>query len=321
MLDNKLVDRIAWLIPIKKWRERFRDKFIGVYNPNVIGQVEIEIFSFCNRKCWFCPNSIIDRNSNNIYLKEELYIKVLEELKKFNKIGFITYSRYNEPLADKIILKRIEQARNILPDVWLTFNTNGDYLTKEYLDLLAIAGLNHIQIQCYLSQKETFDIKNIVKPKMINFLKKLDLKFEESINNERVYELKINYDKIDVRYQCRNFFEYGYNRGDTVKNIKPYNRIEPCYTPSNSIYIDYNGNVMPCCNFRSDIEKHEKFIMGNIANNTIQEIRANKKFTNFMKTLLTVSGGGIHIHAIHAEWGYNNTINSILSRSLKCQKV
>ena len=313
MIDNKLVDKIAWWIPNKKLRESFRNKFYSIYNPNTIWQVEIEIFSYCNRKCWFCPNSTIDRNSNNMYLKEELYIKVLNELKKFASIGFITYSRYNEPLSDKIILKRIEQARKILPNVWLTFNTNGDYLTKEYLDELAFAGLNHIQIQCYLSQNETFDVENIIKPRMINFMRKLDLGFEESVNNERLYELKINYDKMDVRYQCRNFFEYGYNRGDTVKNIKPYNRVEPCYTPSTSIYIDYNGNVMPCCNFRSDIKKHEKFIMGNIAYNTIQEIRANKKFTNFMKSLLAVNGGGVSISLEYLQNGIIiiHTINYI----------
>ena len=23
--------------------------------------IEIEVFSFCNRKCWYCPNSYIDR--------------------------------------------------------------------------------------------------------------------------------------------------------------------------------------------------------------------------------------------------------------------
>lgn len=44
-----------------------------------IRMVEIEIFSFCNRKCWFCPNSFIDRNSTNILMQEELYLKILNE--------------------------------------------------------------------------------------------------------------------------------------------------------------------------------------------------------------------------------------------------
>ena len=61
-------------------------------------QVEIEIFSYCNRTCWFCPNSIIDRHSENHFMPEEQYLKILEQLKEINYSNIITYSRYNEPL-------------------------------------------------------------------------------------------------------------------------------------------------------------------------------------------------------------------------------
>lgn len=30
--------------------------------------IEIELFSYCNRKCNWCPNKYIDRKSNIIYL-------------------------------------------------------------------------------------------------------------------------------------------------------------------------------------------------------------------------------------------------------------
>lgn len=45
-----------------------------------IKTVEIETFSFCNRQCWFCPNSIIDRHTDNIEMQENLYLHILEEL-------------------------------------------------------------------------------------------------------------------------------------------------------------------------------------------------------------------------------------------------
>lgn len=287
-MDKNTIDKIVWWIPIKKLRNSFRNKLYDdnlFYDKDNINMLEIETFSYCNRKCWFCPNSIFDRHSKIDYMPEEIYLKILNDAKEFNHINFITYSRYNEPTADKIILKRIKQAREVFPNILLTFNTNGDYITNEYLDLFADAGLNHMQIMCYLEQNDTFDIENIIKPKMMKLINKLNLKYSETNNNDRIYELKLEHSKIDLRYQCRNFFSYGMNRAESIDTIEPYHRIEPCMDPATNIHIDYNGNVMLCCNTRSDIEKHKKFIMGNVANNTLKEIRNSKKFTNLMKIL------------------------------------
>ena len=38
--------------------------------------IEIEIFSYCNRKCWFCPNSFVDRISHNHLMPEEKYLEI-----------------------------------------------------------------------------------------------------------------------------------------------------------------------------------------------------------------------------------------------------
>ena len=79
--------------------------------------VEIEIFSYCNRKCWFCPNSFIDRNSTNILMLEELYLKILNQLKSINYNSMISYSRYNEPTSNReIFIKRLKQAKAIIPN-------------------------------------------------------------------------------------------------------------------------------------------------------------------------------------------------------------
>ena len=71
-------------------------------------------------------------------MDQAIYLKILEDLASINYQGVITYSRYNEPLADKIILERISQARKILPQAILYSHTNGDYLDKEYLTTIVI---------------------------------------------------------------------------------------------------------------------------------------------------------------------------------------
>jgi MoaA/NifB/PqqE/SkfB family radical SAM enzyme len=113
---------------------------------HAVNQVEIEVFSYCNRTCWFCPNSKIDRRSKNNHMPEALYLRILRELAEIEYEGVVTYSRYNEPLSDRIILHRIQQAREILPKAHLMTYTNGDYLTRDYIDDLRAAGLNSLNV-------------------------------------------------------------------------------------------------------------------------------------------------------------------------------
>ena len=117
--------------------------------------IEIETFSYCNRKCWFCPNSIIDRISENHIMPEDVYLDLIHQLSEIDYGGELTYSRYNEPLSQReLIIKRIKQARDILPHAILRTNTNGDYITRDYIEELYDAGLNQLWIQQYLSNEE-----------------------------------------------------------------------------------------------------------------------------------------------------------------------
>ncbi|HBA02863.1 MAG TPA: hypothetical protein DCW51_02200, partial [Clostridium sp.] len=98
--------------------------------------VEIELFSYCNRRCNWCPNREIDRHSNNIEINDEVLTKLLLDLKKSGYKNPITFSRYNEPTSHlDIFRKRLERIKEILPNNKLITNTNGDYLSKEVLDL------------------------------------------------------------------------------------------------------------------------------------------------------------------------------------------
>ena len=100
--------------------------------------IEIELHSYCNRKCEFCPNSYIDRTFKRRLNIEKLYINVIVPLKNIEYSGYISFSRYNEPLADREHLINVLKLFNLhLPKAKLVFNTNGDYNTKNipYADI------------------------------------------------------------------------------------------------------------------------------------------------------------------------------------------
>ena len=101
--------------------------------------VEIELFNYCNRICDFCPNEFIDRKSKFIELPEGCFLNTLKELKDKDFSGYITFSRYNEPLYNiDVLKKRAKQVRKLLPEVTLIFNTNGDFLSKDKLEGLSV---------------------------------------------------------------------------------------------------------------------------------------------------------------------------------------
>lgn len=242
--------------------------------------IEIEVFSFCNRKCWYCPNSYIDRHSTNNLMPEEMYLGILNDLSEIDYDQEITYSRYNEPLSHKeIILERINQARNILPKVKLRTNSNGDYITLDYIKDLRDNGLNELFIQQYLGNDELYD-HNKMKERMLKKISGLGVDYSviSDIENHRI-EYNLDIPGIVVHLRARNFSVEGTARTQKVKEYNSeYVRTKPCVQPFNNMYIDYNGSIMVCCNTRSDMPEHQNGLMGNVTEAKLWDIYFNPKY-------------------------------------------
>jgi MoaA/NifB/PqqE/SkfB family radical SAM enzyme len=230
-----------------------------------IRMVEIGVFSFCNRTCWFCPNSYIDRRSANQLMNESLYRKILENLQEIDYEGTISYSRYNEPLADPIIFDRLKQARDMVPKALLHFNTNGDYFNRDILHNLYDSGLRSLNIQVYTSEKRTYTDEMAAKF-LVKRLKKYGLPYEFTFSKPMEWlEYRLLFKDMKIRIYARNFSMNGTDRGATVRQLSREKiRQSPCLVPFTDMYIDYNGKVVPCCNIRSDIEAHSDFVLGDL---------------------------------------------------------
>ena len=222
--------------------------------------VEIEIFNYCNRTCEFCPNVTIDRKSAVIELPESCFLNTLQELKDQDFDGYVTFSRYNEPLSqDELLKKRAKQVREYLPNVTLIFNTNGDFLTKKRLYGLDV---DEISVMDY-------DNKGIEKCK-------------KRLERVEVDITEIEYPFIKGIWGNTKFLYYvdfvenhtlWNDRGGALEELSlEERRTEPCLEPDRFIGVDYNGNVMPCCVTRSDIDSHQDFILGNIKEQSVMDI-------------------------------------------------
>ena len=252
-----------------------------------ICMVEIEVFSFCNRKCWFCSNSRIDRRSKNYYMDEDCYLRVLRDLAKIEYEKMVSFSRYNEPLADKIILTRLSQASKILPQAQLHLNTNGDHLTCEYLNELHFAGLRSLNIQAYLTSKTYSDEEAYalcdLKIHRLNIPLTL-ARYEPDSWLEYVGDLS----GMKVRLYARNFSVNGTDRGGLVDIEYEGARTSPCLSPFYHFYVDYNGSIMPCCNLRSDAPEHKDFVLYKLTGeeNEIYKAYTSSKAVTWRRSLI-----------------------------------
>jgi radical SAM protein with 4Fe4S-binding SPASM domain len=241
--------------------------------------IERETFSYCNRKCWFCPNSVIDRMSENNIMPEDVYLDLISQLQEINYCGELTYSRYNEPLSQReLIVKRIKQAREILPNATLRTNTNGDYITRDYIEELCDAGLNQLWIQQYLSNQEKYDHEKMRNraEKKINKLG-LPAKIITDIDGYKL-EYDLSHKGMIIHIRSRNFQLDGSSRGETVPIASEYTRTQKCLQVHNNMYIDYNGSVMVCCALRSDVPEQESGVMGHISEGKLWDIFMNEKY-------------------------------------------
>ena len=152
-------------------------------------------------------------------MSPQIYTGILRQLAEIEYGKKISYSRYNEPLADKLILERLIEARALLQHSTLHTNTNGDYLTRDYLAELHDAGLNSLSIQVYRQNEERYDHERM-RERHDFIIKKLGLPaiLIDDRPNEWL-ESRLVYKDMTIHLRARNFAINGSNRGETL-NIR-----------------------------------------------------------------------------------------------------
>jgi MoaA/NifB/PqqE/SkfB family radical SAM enzyme len=247
--------------------------------------VEVEVHSYCNRACWFCPNSFIDRRSRRIYLDERVYLGLLRDLGSTHYPHMISYSRYNEPLADEIIYGRIRQARELAPQALLHTHTNGDWVDAQSLERLHAAGLRSMHIMVY-PPTDVFD--NAAARDLAATIARragVEFRLRQDVPDEKVWYVG-RYKEMHLEMYAKNWRRIGTNRGGIAVTSHAVRREIPCEYPMYGVYIDYNGQVMPCCNLRSDNPDETQYSCGQLtADNSIFDIFGGDPFAAFRRRM------------------------------------
>ncbi len=266
-------------------REEAKDVF-----QRSVRRIEVETHSYCNRRCDYCPNSVGDRLGENRRISEDIWALLLENLQEIDYDGNFIFASYNEPLADRLILRRIREAHARIPRAHLMIYTNGDYLDAAYLAELTATGLQYLHISIHCPPGQPF-----AEVSALNHIMQMAEKAGVAV---RFRGIKVNEfiiadastQEMTIEIRAINYRLHGTDRGGLVDGIAvPAARTLPCHFPFAHFHMGYAGTVVPCCHIRSDSQAHKAYQYGNLSEfGSIFEIYAGEKAAAWRRHLVSL---------------------------------
>lgn len=226
------------------------DNFMKTTPTPLFNNIEIETVNRCNGTCSFCP---VNKNQDPREYKkmpEELFEKIIKELKEINYNGAIALHSNNEPLLDKEICNYANYARKELPNSYIYLYTNGTLLTIDKFCEL-ITNLDLLVIDNYNDN--------------IQFIEPVKEIFNYCIQHP---ELKKKV-RIDMRLQNQILTSRGgqSDNRDEILTLK-----SSCLLPFNKIVVQPDGRIPLCC-----CDPFGKVILGDLNTEKLVDIWNGKK--------------------------------------------
>ncbi|HEY2007642.1 MAG TPA: radical SAM protein [Rhizomicrobium sp.] len=226
-----------------------------------VHDVELENHSYCNRTCWFCPNTFLDRRSSSILMTDEVFDKIISNLAEIDYSEQLEWSGYAEHFAEPSFIDRLLKAKAALPKARLIVFSNGDYLNKEMADAVLSHGIK-LHVDIYPAEGDEFNEEKI-EIAINKFRKRTELTVVAkdpgargwgdyaivNASGKQISSLKVG------RYSKENI----YTRAGAmdIPKLHTYQRKAACMKPVYHMNVNYDGKGMLCCHTRTDFEGHK----------------------------------------------------------------
>ena len=232
----------------------------GYKKNGLFKKIFIETVSYCNNDCIFCPASSkagIKKPEN--FMSEDLYAKILKELKGISFKGSVAFHCNNEPLLDKRLASWIRRARDLLKTNYFYLYTNGILIDVKSANQLFDAGLNRIIIDNYNDEHELIpSVRDLARSPFL-------------VKGE-----------VIVDYRFKN--DYFGNRAGQSPNAEIFLKKALkliCARPLMEIVVGYDGTVPLCC-----ADGLWRVKMGNAMESNLKDIWFSDGFRRTRSSLL-----------------------------------
>lgn len=242
---------------------------------NLPHYVEVETSRYCNRKCEWCPNSVFRDRTHQELMPWLDFERIISTLSRSDYSGWLAFHNYNEPLANPRIVREVSFARHRLPSAKLTIFTNGDRLTSKLYESLASAGLSQIRVTVYPTLKECEPSHTVLRSWLTRrgFLQKRH--WRELIARQGPALESADCPEMILISPYVNRY---YDRGGSIPALSIQQRTTPCLLTSNSLSVDYRGNIKMCCNVVTGNKLHTNYVLGNVRDNDLIEVWQSQSF-------------------------------------------
>ena len=220
--------------------------------------VELNINELCNRRCVFCPRSG-EYPNQNIHMDLKLVDSIASQLLELGFDGTVNISGTGEALLTKHLAGIVKKFGD--RDIRIEIVTNGDKLTSPLIKELYCSGLTQLVVSMYDG------------PEQIKYFNNL---FSECGIDEKLYSLRDRWYDEDKDYGLLYT-----NRTGALGEDLPDSEKRACYYPYYSLYIDWNGDILLCC----QDSYNRTIILGNANTEPLWDIWTGQKFFEYRKTL------------------------------------
>lgn len=208
--------------------------------------ISIETINRCNSTCEFCPANKNDESRPFKKMTEDLFFKIIAELKELNYSGYLNLYVNNEPFMDTRIEAWYRYAKEQLPNAKMLLYSNGLLITRERFEKI-IPYIDKMIINNYSDELVLHD--NI-----------RDL-YEYVKDNPSLSEK-------DITIQIRYIREILTNRAGVAPNkTQKATNHKVCIMPYTDITIFPDGTIGLCCS-----DALEKTNYGNVSTQSLYEI-------------------------------------------------
>ncbi|OGP16271.1 MAG: hypothetical protein A2V21_312040 [Deltaproteobacteria bacterium GWC2_55_46] len=270
--------------------------------------IEIGIHKYCNSKCPFCPHGQEESSSMpKGAMSEELYLKVLGDLKEMGFCGRISFHLMNEPLLSKNLVRFVRLAREYCNDACILIITNGSVLSYRYLVELFENGADRIAINHYSKARKrlVFPLINalasVVKMSRRNavlhrwssvvflgtyYLLTLD---DTSKKYLRIFFRLESERMARVSFSITRFYTNYTNRAGNLKTkVLKEPLKEFCIYPFVQMYITYDGKAVIC-----SADYFHKEVVGDVETSSLLEIWNSRRYKMIRSKLFRGDRGGL----------------------------
>ena len=255
--------------------------------------IEIQFHNKCNSNCLICPYK--DMNYSYDDMSDELFEKFLNEIDESKLKRIIPYLN-NEPFLRPNFLNRVKEIRKRFKNLEIEISSNVSMIKEK--DVLEMKELNitELRLSVFGYEKETYHKmmpclnyeKTFEKLEMISKIMKNTNTIISivMIDNGEIKETEFQNMKQLCEKLGFNFERWGFlDRSNNVKykSNNVYNENVSCCEqnrPLERMHILSDGRVIFCCQDWS-----HSLVVGNIKDNTIEEIWNGTKYTSARKSL------------------------------------